>query len=157
MRFNNHGRFIRISEFASSKMMTFLIIPKGERGKGWKKLKQVIPSLMEALFKTLSTRARQNNSGFCSKVGPLNKSFVSAIKEKGSRREGALPVGKWAKAAVCEWLCSIVDWAEARHTVARLLDQKGTVSISPFMERKEFFCRKNRWSFITLGFRGNQG
>lgn len=29
--FNNCGRFLRISEFASHRKMTFLIIPKGER------------------------------------------------------------------------------------------------------------------------------
>lgn len=55
-------------------------------------------------------------------MGPLNRSFVSAVKEEGSRREGVVPVGKWARATVCECLCSIVDWAEAGHTVARLLD-----------------------------------
>lgn len=61
--------------------MTFLIIPEGERGKGWEKLKQVISSLMEATFKMLSIKEMQNNFAFCSKVDPLNQSFVSVVKE----------------------------------------------------------------------------
>ena len=32
--FNNHGRFIRISEFATNRKSTFLVIPKGEKGRG---------------------------------------------------------------------------------------------------------------------------
>ena len=51
--FNNCGRFLRISEFASHRKMTLLIIPKGEKGKDWDKLKQVILSLMEVPPKKL--------------------------------------------------------------------------------------------------------
>ena len=32
--FNNHGRFIRLLEFASNRKSTFLVIPEGEQGKG---------------------------------------------------------------------------------------------------------------------------
>ena len=32
--FNNHGRFIRLSEFASNRKSTFLVIPEGENGRG---------------------------------------------------------------------------------------------------------------------------
>ena len=32
--FNNHGRFIRLSEFASKRKPTFLVIPEGEQGRG---------------------------------------------------------------------------------------------------------------------------
>ena len=33
--FNNYGRFIRLSKFALKRKLTFLVIPKGEKGKGW--------------------------------------------------------------------------------------------------------------------------
>lgn len=39
----------------------------------------------------------------------------------------------------CECPCSIVDWAKAGHTIARLLDQRGKVSISPFTKKKGIF------------------
>ncbi|RVW74647.1 hypothetical protein CK203_052082 [Vitis vinifera] len=32
--FNNHIRFIRISEFATNRKSSFLIIPEGEKGRG---------------------------------------------------------------------------------------------------------------------------
>ena len=32
--FNNHSRFIRLSEFTSNRKSTFLVIPEGENGKG---------------------------------------------------------------------------------------------------------------------------
>ena len=33
--FNVHGRFIRLSEFASNRKSTFLVILEGENGRGW--------------------------------------------------------------------------------------------------------------------------
>ena len=44
--FNNHGRFIRLSEFASNRKSTFLIIPGGENGKGWEHLKITLSSML---------------------------------------------------------------------------------------------------------------
>ena len=43
--FNNHGRFIRISEFATNRKPTFLVIPEGEKGRGWENLKNALSSL----------------------------------------------------------------------------------------------------------------
>ena len=44
--FNNHGRFIRLSEFASNKKSTFLVILEGENGRGWEHLKIVLSSML---------------------------------------------------------------------------------------------------------------
>ena len=44
--FNNHGRFIRLSEFASNRKSTFLIIPGGENGKGWEHLTIALSSML---------------------------------------------------------------------------------------------------------------
>ena len=43
--FNNHGRFIRLLEFASNRKSTFLVIPEGEKGKGWEQLKNELSSM----------------------------------------------------------------------------------------------------------------
>ena len=37
--FNNQGRFIRISEFATNRKSSFLIVPEDEKGKGWENIK----------------------------------------------------------------------------------------------------------------------
>ena len=44
--FNNHGRFIRLSEFASNRKSTFLVIPEGEKGRGWEKVKSALSSML---------------------------------------------------------------------------------------------------------------
>ena len=44
--FNNYGRFIRLLEFASKRKSTFLVILKGEQGKGWKQLKNALSSML---------------------------------------------------------------------------------------------------------------
>ncbi|RVW57721.1 hypothetical protein CK203_111686 [Vitis vinifera] len=98
--FNNHGRFIRLSEFASNRKSTFLVIPEGEKGRGWE------------------------------------KSFANVIREEGSRRGGLVPVGRWARAVVCECTADCDNWVEVGHALARRLGQKGVVTIVPFLGRK---------------------
>ena len=44
--FNIHGRFIRLSKFASNRKSTFLIIPKGENDRGWQHLKSALSSML---------------------------------------------------------------------------------------------------------------
>ena len=44
--FNNHGRFIRLSEFVSNRKSTFLVIPEGEKGRGWEKVKSALSSML---------------------------------------------------------------------------------------------------------------
>ena len=44
--FNIHGRFIRLSEFASNRKSTFLVIPEGENGRGWEHLKSALSSML---------------------------------------------------------------------------------------------------------------
>ena len=44
--FNDHGRFIRISEFATKRKYSYLIIPEGEEGRGWENIKRVLSSML---------------------------------------------------------------------------------------------------------------
>ena len=44
--FNNHGRFIRISEFTTNRESSFLVILVGEKGRGWENLKSALSSLL---------------------------------------------------------------------------------------------------------------
>lgn len=55
--------------------------------------------------KTLVVNERQysSDSSFY-KVGLLNHSFVSVVKQEGPRRGGVVPVGRWARVAVCKCL-----------------------------------------------------
>ncbi|RVW63722.1 hypothetical protein CK203_052746 [Vitis vinifera] len=44
--FNNHGRFIRISELATNKKPSVLIIPEGDKGRGWENIKKMLSSML---------------------------------------------------------------------------------------------------------------
>ena len=57
--FNNHGRFIRLSEFAPNRKSTFLVIPEGEKGKGWEQLKNVISSMLVVPSSNIVEKERQ--------------------------------------------------------------------------------------------------
>ena len=71
--FNNHGRFIRLSKFASNKRSTFLVIPEGERGKGWEQLKNAFSSMLMVPSSNIVEKERQcrvENINY-KQVGPL--------------------------------------------------------------------------------------
>ena len=57
--FKNHGRFIKLSEFASKRKSTFLEIPEGEQGKGWEQLKNVISSMLVVPSSNIVEKERQ--------------------------------------------------------------------------------------------------
>ena len=57
--FNNHGRFIRLLEFASNRKSTFLVIPEGEQGKGCKQLKNAISSILVVPSSNIGEKKRQ--------------------------------------------------------------------------------------------------
>ncbi|KAL6312799.1 hypothetical protein AAG906_021431 [Vitis piasezkii] len=98
--FNNHGRIIRLSEFASNRKSTFLVIPEGEKG------------------------------------------------------GGLVPVGRWARAVVCECTADCDNWVEVRRALARRLGQKGVVTIFPFSGRKCLFFSPRENSEVMGKFRG---
>ena len=56
--FNNHGRFIRLLEFASNRKSTFLVIPEGKNGKGWEHLKIALSSMLVVLFSSVVANGR---------------------------------------------------------------------------------------------------
>ncbi|RVW85251.1 Retrovirus-related Pol polyprotein from transposon RE2 [Vitis vinifera] len=89
--FNNHGRFIRISEFATNRKPTFLM--KKEDNTEWKGLSTITWVSI-----------------------PI---FVNVIRDKGPRRGGLVPVGRWVCAVVCECNADSVKWVEVGQAVVR--------------------------------------
>ena len=95
--FNNHGRFIRLSKFASNRKSTFLVIPEGEKGRGWEQLKSALSSMLVVPFSNIDEKGRQcKEESFIHKhVGPLYGSFANVVREEGLRRGGLVPVRRW--------------------------------------------------------------
>ncbi|WJZ95283.1 hypothetical protein VitviT2T_014063 [Vitis vinifera] len=119
---------------------TFLVRFEGESGGKW-------CSLTEHSRGSISTLGFEKEEGRqCSEerfihkhVGPLYRSFANVIREEGSRRRGLVPVGRWARAVVCECTADCDNWVEVGSALARRLGQKGVVTIVPFLGRKGLF------------------
>ncbi|WJZ98173.1 hypothetical protein VitviT2T_016718 [Vitis vinifera] len=56
--FNNHGRFIRISEFATNRKPSVLIIPEGDKGRGWENIKKALSSLLVVPYPNVTEKGR---------------------------------------------------------------------------------------------------
>ncbi|KAJ9678140.1 hypothetical protein PVL29_022893 [Vitis rotundifolia] len=71
--FNNHGRFIRLSEITSNRKSTFLVIPEGERGRGWEQLKNAFFSMLVVSSSNIVEKERR-----C-KVESINHKHVGPL------------------------------------------------------------------------------
>ncbi|KAJ9701346.1 hypothetical protein PVL29_006616 [Vitis rotundifolia] len=139
--FNNHGRFIRLSEFASNRKSTFRVIPESEKGRGWEHLKNALSSTLVVPSPSIVEKVRQcrEERTFHKHVGPLYRSFANVVREEGSRRGGLVPVGRWVRAVVCECHVDFVNWVEVGRATAKRLGHKGVVTIVPFSDGKGLF------------------
>ena len=139
--FNNHGRFIRLSEFAPNRKSTFLVIPEGEKGRGWEQIKNVMYSMLMVPSSSIVEKGRQcrEERTFHKHVGPSYQSFANVVREEGPRKGGLVPVGRWARAVVCECHANFVNWAEVGCALAKRLGHKGVVTIVPFSGGKGLF------------------
>ncbi|KAL6338499.1 hypothetical protein AAG906_020596 [Vitis piasezkii] len=110
-------------EFASNRKSTFLVIPKGEKGRGWEQIKSTLSSMLVVPSSNIDEKGRQcREERFNHKhVGPLYWSFVNVVREEGQRRGGLVPVGRWARAVVCECPIDFDNWVEVGRAMAKRL------------------------------------
>ena len=77
------------------------------------------------------------------------RSYADVVAEKGTRSGAEMPVGKWARAVVCEGKGKIRDWCEVGKAIARRVGMKGMVSVTPISAYKGCFfvetARKAQW------------
>ena len=139
--FNDYGRFIRISEFATKRRYCCLMILEGEEGSGWENIRRALSSMLVVPSANTVEKGRQHRGeGFSqSHMGPLHRSFAKVVSGKGSREGGLMSVGRWARAVVCECIKDRVNWVEVGRVVARKLGKKGVVTIVPFSGGKGVF------------------
>ena len=96
--FSNHGRFIRISEFATKRKSSFLIIPEGKKGRGWENIKNALSSMLVVPHSNAVEKGRQYRGERFSHnhMGPLHRSFAIVVSGEGPRGGGLILVRRWA-------------------------------------------------------------
>ena len=149
--FNEHGRYIRLSEFASRRKSAFLVIPEGDNGRGWELMKEALYSMLAVPSSGFDEKGRQSREGrnLHKFAGPLQRSFVNVVKEERPRRGGLVSVGRWARAMVCECHDDSVNWAEVGWAMARRLGHKG-VTVVPFAGGKGLFFVETLEEAVSL-------
>ncbi|KAJ9700869.1 hypothetical protein PVL29_006278 [Vitis rotundifolia] len=139
--FNDNGRFLRISEFANNRKYAYLIIPEGEKGKGWENIKSALSSMMVVPSSKAVEKGRQYRGEKFSynHVGTWHRSFAKVVSGEKPRGGGLVPVRRWARAVVCDCNEDQVKWGEVGRAVVRKLGKKGVVLIVPFSSGKGIF------------------
>ncbi|RVW99789.1 hypothetical protein CK203_029171 [Vitis vinifera] len=139
--FNNHGRFIRISEYVTNKKPSVLIIPEGDKGRGWENIKHALSSLLVAHYPNVLEKGRniRGESWSHNYEGSMHRSYAKVVSDEGPRGGGLVPIGRWARAVVCESKFDRENWAEVGRSVARSLGKKGVVTVVPISARNGVF------------------
>ena len=52
------------------------------------------------------------------------RSYADVVAEEGPRNETLLPVGKWARAVICESKGKVLDWFYVGKTIVRMMGTK---------------------------------
>ncbi|RVW15776.1 hypothetical protein CK203_105554 [Vitis vinifera] len=77
------------------------------------------------------------------------RSYADVVAEKGHRNGASMPVGRWARAVICESKGKILDWFDVGKVIARMMGTKGMVSVTPISEYKGCFfvdsARRAMW------------
>ncbi|RVW86696.1 hypothetical protein CK203_039842 [Vitis vinifera] len=139
--FNNHGRFIRISEFATNRKPSVLIIHEADKGRGWESIKKALDTMLVVPYPNAKEKGRnlRGESWPHYKVGSMHRSYAKTVSDEGPRGGGLVPVGRWARAVICESKFDRENWAEVGRLVARSLGKNGVVTIVPFSAGKGVF------------------
>ena len=77
------------------------------------------------------------------------RSYANVVAKGGPRNGALLPVGKWARAVICECKEKVQDWTHEGKAIARMMGTKGTVSVTPISPFKGCFfvdsARRAEW------------
>nr|CAN69188.1 hypothetical protein VITISV_042007 [Vitis vinifera] len=131
--FNSRGCYMKITEYSAKRKPLVLVVPRGVNGCGWENLR----------------KETQNKPQESKGMYRGERTYAEVVAEKGTRNGAGMPVGKWARAVVCEGKGEIRDWCEVGKAIARRVGMKGMVFVTPISAYKGCFfvenARKTQW------------
>ena len=109
--FNSRGRFMKITEIVTKRKPLVLVILKGVKGNGWEALRKAISSVQDLSDQAVRASKEMIKDSQVSKgIYREGWSYVDVVAEEGPRNRALLPVGKWARAVICESKGKVLDW-----------------------------------------------
>ncbi|RVW69982.1 putative mitochondrial protein [Vitis vinifera] len=118
--FNSRGRYMKITEFVAKRKPLVLVVPEGVKGYGWENLRKAIVSVQDLFVQVERALKEKLKKPQVSKGMYRGEWFYAdVVVEKGPRNGAVMPVGKWARAVVCESKGKIRDWCDVGKAIAR--------------------------------------
>ena len=140
--FTSRGRFMKITEFVTKRKPLILVVLEGVKGNRWEAFRKAISSVQD--LSDQAVRASKETIEVSQASKGIYRgcwSYADVVAEEGPRNGALLPVGKWARAVICESKGKVQDWFYIGKTIARMMDTKGMVSVNPIYAYKGcFFC-----------------
>ena len=148
--FNRRGRFMKIIEIVTKRKPLVLVVLEGVKGNGWEALRKTISSVQDLFDQAVRASKEMIKDSQVSKgIYKGGRSYPDVVVEEGPRNEAPLPVGKWARAVICESKGKVLDWFYVGKAIARMMGTKGMVSVTPIFAYKGCFfmdsARKADW------------
>ena len=110
------------------------------KGNGWETLRKAISSVQDLFDQAV----RASNEMF--KESQVSKgmyrggwSYADVVVEERPRNRALMPVGKGARAVICESKGKVLDWFDVGKAIARMMGTKGMVSVTPISSYKGCF------------------
>ncbi|RVX09483.1 hypothetical protein CK203_015263 [Vitis vinifera] len=101
--FNSRGRFMKITEIVTKRKPLVLVVPEGVKGNGWETLRKTISSVQDLSDQAVRASKEMFKESQVSKgMYREGRSYANVVAEEGPRNGTLMPVGKWARAVICE-------------------------------------------------------
>ncbi|KAL6327515.1 hypothetical protein AAG906_021600 [Vitis piasezkii] len=138
--FNSRGRFMKIIEIVAKRKPLVLV----------ETLRKAISSVQDLSDQAIRASKEMLKESQVSKgMYRGGQSYVDVVAEKGPRNRALMPVGKWARAVICESKGKVLDWFNIGKAIARMMGTKGMVSVTPISDYKGCFfvdsARRANW------------
>ena len=132
---------MKITEFVTKRKPLILVVLEGVKGNRWEAFRKAISSVQD--LSDQAVRASKETIEVSQASKGIYRgcwSYADVVAEEGPRNGALLPVGKWARAVICESKGKVQDYVYAGKTIARMMDMKGMVSVTPISAYKGCFC-----------------
>ena len=131
---------MKITEIVTRRKPLVLVVPEGVKGNGWETLRKAISRVQDVSDQAVRASKEKDKESQVSKgMYREGRSYADVVAEEGHRNGASVPVGKWARAVICESKGKILDWFDVGKVIARMMGTKGMVSVTPISDYKGCF------------------